>query len=343
MAKKIDNRAALFILKNMPIILFIVIFIGFSLLDKRFFTTANFENILRSSSFVGIIAVGMTFVLLTGGIDLSVGAVMYVAGAILGLLLEQDVNIWLAIGAALLSGLVFGTINAFLITRLKLIPFMATLGTLTAGRGFGLVLTQSRALTFPDSIKVGAVKLFDFYPLPVFIFTIVVIVAVVILLLTPLGRQIYAMGNDLEAAKKAGLKTDRLTAFVYVLCSFFASLAAVVAVSQQGRVSASFGSGIEFRAIAGSVLGGISLFGGVGSVFPGTVIGIMLIQMIQTGMVYLQIDGYLQDIVVGLVIFFAIFIDAQRMGLLRKLERRTIRVEKGPEVVVREVAPETKN
>lgn len=331
MIKKFDNRNLLFILKNMTTILFVVIFIGFSVLDKRFFTLINFENILRSSSFVGIIAVGMTFVLLTGGIDLSVGAGMYISGAILGLLLEQEYNLWLAIMLALLAGLALGSLNAFLITRLKITPFMATLGTLTAGRGFGMFFTESRALTFPASIKVGALKLFGFFPLPVFIFTGVVIAAVVILLYTPLGRQIYAMGNDPEAAKKAGLKTDRLTAFVYIVSGFCGALAAIVAVTQQGRVSASFGSGIEFRAIAGAVLGGTSLFGGVGTVFPGTVLGIMLLQMIQTGMVYLQIDGYLQDIVVAAVIFFAIFIDAQRMGLLRKLERRTIRVEKNTE------------
>lgn len=343
MITKTNNRILLLILKNMPVILFIIIFIGFSLLDHRFFTAQNFDNILRSSSFVGILAVGMTLVLLTGGIDLSVGAIMYVAGGLIGIMLEQNFNLWLSISVGLLSGIVFGLFNAFIITKLKIIPFMATLGTLTAGRGLALLITHSRALSFPASIKVGAVKVFDLIPVPVLIFLIVVTVAFLILLLTPLGRQIYALGNDLEAAKKAGLNTDRLIAFVYIFSGFCAALAAVVAITQQGRVSASFGSGIEFRAIAAAVLGGTSLFGGVGLVFPGTFIGVMLMQMIQTGMVYLQVDGYLQDIVVACVIFFAIFIDAQRIGLLRKLERRTIRIEKDMDRYSKKPAPEMMN
>lgn len=328
MARKTNNHLLLFSLKNMPVIMFLVIFIGFSVLDQRFFSFQNFDNILRSSSFVGIIAVGMTFVLLTGGIDLSVGAIMYVSGGLVGILLEQNVNLWLAILVGLLSGIVFGMLNAFVITKFRIIPFMATLGTLTAGRGLALLITHSRALSFPDSIKVGAVKVFNLLPIPVVVFIVVVAIAVIILKMTPLGRQIYALGNDVEAAKKAGLNTDRLIAFVYVVSGLCAALAAIVAITQQGRVSASFGSGIEFRAIAAAVLGGTSLFGGIGMVFPGTFIGILLMQMIQTGMVYLQVDGYLQDIVVAGVIFFAIFIDSRRMDLLHKLERRTIRVEK---------------
>lgn len=331
MATKVNNRGLLFILKNMPVILFVVIFIGFSLLDQRFFTLQNFDNILRSSSFVGIIAVGMTFVLLTGGIDLSVGAVMYVAGGLVGIMLENNYNLWLTIFVGLLSGVLFGMVNAFIITRLKIIPFMATLGTVTAGRGLALLITHSRALSFPASIKVGAVEVFGVIPVPVLVFLVVVGLAAVVLLMTPLGRQVYALGNDLEAAKKAGLNTDRLTAFVYIVSGFCAALAALVAITQQGRVSASFGNGIEFRAIAAAVLGGTSLFGGIGMVFPGTFVGILLMQMIQTGMVYLQVDGYLQDIVVAGVIFFAIFIDSRRMDLLRKLERRTIRIEKSAE------------
>jgi len=328
MVSKTNNRLILLILKNMPVILFLVIFIGFSVLDQRFFTLQNFDNILRSSAFVGIIAVGMTFVLLTGGIDLSVGAAMYVAGGLVGIMLENNYNLWLTIIAGLLAGVVFGLVNALIITKLKIIPFMATLGTLTAGRGLALLITHSRALSFPASIKVGAVKVLDILPIPVLIFLSIILLAVVVLTLTPLGRQIYALGNDPEAAKKAGLNTDRLTAIVYVISGFCAALAAIVAITQQGRVSASFGSGVEFRAIAAAVLGGTSLFGGVGMVFPGTFVGILLMQMIQTGMVYLQVDGYLQDIVVAGVIFFAIFIDSRRMDLLRKLERRTIRVEK---------------
>jgi len=178
-------------------------------------------------------------------------------------------------------------------------------------------------------MRFGAAQLLGI-PVPIVLFAVVVAVAWLALRYTASGRQIYAMGNDVEAAKKAGLATRRLTATVYVVSGFCAAMAAVVAVSQQGSVSSSFGEGVEFKAIAAAVLGGTSLFGGVGNVFPGTVIGVLLVQMINNGLIYLQVDLYLQDMVAAVVIFFAVFVDALRMRLMRRLERRTIRVEKGP-------------
>lgn len=323
------QRMALPLLKNMPVILFVAIFILFSLLDQRFFAVANFSNIILSSSFVGVVAVGMTFVLLTGGIDLSVGATMYITGAVLAMLLEQGTPLPVAIAAGLIAGTVWGCLNAFLIAKVKIIPFMTTLGTLTAGRGLGLLITQSRHIAVPQEMRFGAEKFLGI-PLPIMIFALVVLVAYLVLNYTATGRQIYAMGNDPDAAKKAGLNTTRLTATVYIVSGFCAALAAVIAISQQGSVSSSFGKGVEFRAIAAAVLGGTSLFGGVGNVFPGTVIGVLLMQMIQNGLIYLQVDLYLQDMITALVIFFAVFIDALRMRLLKRLERRNIRVEKGP-------------
>jgi ribose/xylose/arabinose/galactoside ABC-type transport system permease subunit len=323
------TRLLLTILKNSTTILFVVIFVVFSLLDQRFFTWANFENIIASSAFVGILAVGMTFVLLTGGIDLSVGANMYITGGILAILLKQGYPLWLSILAGMLCGTALGFFNGFVISKVKIIPFMVTLGTLTAGRGLALLITQSAAINVTKEMPFAAARVLG-VPLPIAVFLALVGVAFILLNYTGLGRQIYALGNDPEAAKKAGLNVDRLTLFAYVACGFCAALATVIALSQQGRLSASFGEGVEFRAIAAAVLGGTSLFGGVGAVFPGTLIGTMLVQMISNGMVYLQVDLYLQDMVSPLVIFFAVFVDAQRMNLVKRLERRNIRVEKTP-------------
>lgn len=321
------QRFILTVLKNMPTILFVVIFVVFSLLDHRFFSTANFENIIASSAFVGILAVGMTFVLLTGGIDLSVGANMYITGAILAMMLTNGYPLGLSVLAGMLGGTLIGLLNGVLISKLKIIPFMATLGTLTAGRGLALLITQSAAINVTKEMPFAAARVLG-VQLPIFVFLAVVFVAFIVLNYTPLGRQIYAMGNDAEAAKKAGLNVTRLTMFAYIVCGLCAALATVIALSQQGRLSASFGEGVEFRAIAAAVLGGTSLFGGVGAVFPGTLIGTLLVQMISNGMVYLQVDLYLQDMISPLVIFFAVFVDAQRMNLIKRLERRNIRVEK---------------
>ena len=270
----------------------------------------------------------MTFVLLTGGIDLSVGATMYITGGILALMLENGAGVMPAILVGVTAGTLWGCFNAFLVSKVKIIPFMVTLGTLTAGRGLGLLITQSRHISVPGSMRFGATLALG-VPIPLLVFAGMVILAIVVLQLTPFGRQIYAMGNDPEAAKKAGLNTTRLTALVYIISGFCAAIASVIAVSQQGSVSSSFGEGTEFQAIAAAVLGGTSLFGGVGNVFPGTVVGILLIQMIQNGLIFLNVDLYLQEMVKASVILFAVFIDAQRMGLIKRLERRTIEVEKG--------------
>ena len=323
-----NNRLTMPILRNMPLILFVLVFVLFSLLDERFFSLDNFSNIVETSAFVGLLAVGMTAVLLTGGIDLSVGATMYITAAVVGTLLQADVSHYIAIPCGIVAGTAWGFVNAFLIAKVGLVPFVATLATLTVGRGIGLLLTESRQFILPDEMAFAATDVFGI-PLPVFVLAAVVIAAVVFLRYTGMGRQIYAMGNDPEAAKKAGLNVIRLTGSVYVISGFCASLAGVIAISQQGSVSAGIGEGVEFRAIAAAVLGGTSLFGGVGNVFPGTVIGVLLVQMISTGLVYLQVDLYLQDMVAAAVIFFAVFVDAQRMRLLTRLERRNIRTEKG--------------
>lgn len=317
------------VLKNMPVILFVLVFVAFSLLDKRFFTLANVQNIVSSSAFVGILAVGMTFVLLTGGIDLSVGATMYISGGILAVLLvDYNWPVLPTILVSMVAGTLWGCLNAFLVSKVRVLPFMVTLGTLTAGRGLGLLITQSNDLAVPDAMRFGAHRFLGLVPIPIAVLAFVVAAGVIILQWTSWGRQIYAMGNDPEAAKKAGLNTERLTASVYIVSGFCASLAMVVAVSQQGAVSASFGEGVEFRAIAASVLGGTSLFGGIGAVFPGAIVGTWLIQMLQNGMIYLQVDIYLQDIVTGGVILLAVLVDAQRTAMVKRIERRNIRVEK---------------
>jgi ribose/xylose/arabinose/galactoside ABC-type transport system permease subunit len=329
-ANKTNHRWLLFVLKNISILLFVAIFVGFSLFSERFSSLRNFENIILSGADVGVIAIGMTFVLLTGGIDLSVGATMYITGAVLALLLENGWGLFPSITLGVAAGTLWGCFNAFLISKVKIIPFMVTLGTLTAGRGLGLLITHSRHISVPAEMRFGATRIFGLIPIPILIFALMIVLAVIILQYTPFGRQIYAMGNDPEAAKKAGLNTTRLTALVYILSGFCAAVASVISVSQVGSVSSSFGEGTEFQAIAASVLGGTSLFGGVGNVFPGTVVGILLIQMIQNGLIFLQVDLYLQEMVKALVILFAVFIDAQRMGLIKRLERRNIRVEKLP-------------
>lgn len=316
-------------LQNTPVILFVLIFLAFSLISDRFFAWQTLENIVRQASYIGIVAVGMIFVLLTGGIDLSVGSNMYLSAAIAGLLMQRyDLPVWLALLACLGVGMAVGLVNATLITRFKVIPFIATLGMLTVVKGLGLAFTKSVSIPYPNSVlKLGSERLLGI-PIPILIFALVVVVAHIFLTYTPAGRRLYAVGNDPEAAKKAGLDTRSVLATAYVVCGLLAALGGFVSVAQQGIVQPGLGEGYEFNAIAAAVLGGASLFGGVGTVFPGTVIGAVLIQMIQAGLIFARVDIYLQPLITAAIIFAAVLLDALRTQQLVKLRRRNIRTDK---------------
>lgn len=314
------------LLNNSTIVLFIVVFIIFGLSSPKFFELDSIiNNIIKQASYTGIIAVGMTFVLLTGGIDLSVGSNMYLSSVIAGLLMRHmGLSVPTALIVALLVGTLYGAINAFFIVKLKIIPFMVTLSTLVIGRGIGTALTESKQVDFPDTmLGFGQTPVLGL-PMPVIVFALVVLVGFFVLTRTALGRQIYAAGNDIEAAKKAGINTDRLIAFVYIASGFFAALAGFILISQIGRLDRSFAEGREFDAIAASVLGGTSLFGGVGNVF-GAVIGALLTQMVQAGLVFNNVNLYLQPMVRAAIIFIAVFLDSIRERNLERLKRRFIR------------------
>jgi ribose transport system permease protein len=326
--QKTRGRVWMAALRHTPVLLFVVLFLAFGLLSPRFVSYQSLENIVKQASYVGIMAVGMTFVLLTAGIDLSVGSNMYLSAIVAGLLIRgYGLPVSLALMACLLVGLLFGLVNALVITKLRIIPFIATLGTLWIGRGIGLWLTESAPVEFPESVtRIGAQRLFGL-PLPVVIFALVVLCAAVLLRHTTLGRQIYAVGNDLEAAQKAGINTTRVRGTAFILCGVLAALGGFVSVAQVGIVNASFGRSQEFSAIAAAVLGGASLFGGIGSVFPGTVLGALLIQMVTVGLVSVQVDLYFQELVTAAIIFLAVFLDSVRTRQLAKLSRRHIRLE----------------
>jgi len=326
-----QRRLAQLALQNTPLLLFVVVFVVFGLLAPRFFAMQTFETILKQASYIGIVAVGMTFVILTAGIDLSVGSTMYVSAAVAGLAMQEwKAPVWLGLLICLAVGTIFGGVNAFLITKIKIVPFIATLGTMVAGKGVGLLFSRSIQIPFPDSVlELGSSRLFGLIPLPIVIFLGVAVMAHFVLTMTPTGRQIYAVGNDAEAAKKAGLNVGRVLATVYIVSGLMAALGGFVSVAQQGVVHPGFGEGYEFNAIAATVLGGTSLFGGVGSVLPGTLLGAVLIQMIQTGLIFTKVDIYLQPLITAAIIFAAVLLDAFRNVQLQKMRRRNIRVEKG--------------
>ena len=321
---KSTGGPGVWMLNNISLLLFLCVLAVFALLSENFLTPQNLTNLLVQASSTTVVAVGMTFVLLTAGVDLSVGAVMFVTAAVAGKVIGHGGGLAIAILAILFTGVVSGAVNAVMVTWLRLIPFIATLGTLYIGRGLGLWITQTRAMNLPESwLQLGSERLLR-VPIPIWISAAVLAISHVVLTRTPFGKQLYAVGHDLEAARKAGINTRFLLTSVYVISGLCAAIGAIISLTQLGAISPSFGENREFTAIAAAVLGGTSLFGGRGGVFPGTFLGALLIQTIQNGLVIIGTDVYLYPLITSAVIFLAVLLDSIRTHLMRKWSRRLI-------------------
>lgn len=321
------NRPLLLALNNAPVVLFVVVLALFGAWSPKFLSPANLLNIVIQASPTAIVAIGMTFVLLTAGVDLSVGAIMYVAAAVGGKLVLAGAPFAWVLLAMLAFGLACGAVNAFLITRLGIIAFIATLGTQYLERGFGLWFTETRAMNLPERYTWLASADVAGVPLPIVLFALVLGTAHFTLARTPFGRQVYAVGQDVNAARKAGVNTRRILAAVYLIAGGCAAVGSILSLAQLGAVASTFGVNKEFAAIAAAVLGGTSLFGGRGKVFPGTVLGALLIQSVEGGLVILNADPYLYPLITSGIIFVAVLTDSIRNAMLARLGRRKIRVE----------------
>lgn len=312
-------------LRHAPLLLFAAVVLVFSLLSARFLDPRNFLNIVVQSSHVGILGIGMTFVLLTAGIDLSVGAVMFLGAATLGVLLT-GLPIWLSVCVVLVIGVAFGAINAVVITRVRVAAFIATLATLFIGRGLALYVTGTQIIIMPRPIlDLGRTNWLG-VSYSVWIFVAILLLSWLVLSQTTFGRQVYAVGADAESAAKAGINVKRILFAVYVICGGCAAVAGLVLASQVGTVSPTFAIQKEFAAIAAAVLGGTSLFGGRGSVV-GTVFGAILIQTVENGLVIVNADPYIYPMVVASIIFVAVLVDSLRTNFLERIKRKTIRLE----------------
>ena len=323
------SSLAVVALRAAPLLGFGAVVFGFGLVAPEFRTIANATNILIQSSAVAIVATGMTFVLITGGIDLSVGSIMFLAAVAAGKLAQADRPLALAVLAIVPVGLACGAINALFIARLRMMPFVVTLATLSIGRGLGLYVTQTREMSLPEPfLRLASARLAG-VPIPIVLMVVVLVLAHVVLATTSLGRQLYAVGHDPESAQKAGIRVRRVLAFAYLASGLCAAIGGLIVVAQLATVSPSLGERWEFHAIAAAVLGGTSLFGGKGRVLPGTLLGAVLIQTIWNGLTIVHADPYLYPVLTGGVIFLAVALDSLRNARLLDLKRRTIRAS-GP-------------
>ncbi|HVI41635.1 MAG TPA: ribose ABC transporter permease [Anaerovoracaceae bacterium] len=302
--------------KNKPLIVLLILCVVMSILNDRFWTWGNIITVLRQTSINAVIAAGMTFAILIGGIDLSVGSVLAICGAIAATLISSGMDAALVVLITLLLGLGIGLVNGILISKGRLQPFIATLGTMTLFRGLTLVYTQGKPISSngaADSAvfsKIGT-GYFLHIPIPIFIMIIVFIIAYYILRHLRMGRYIYALGSNEEATLYSAIKTDNIKLFVYSAAGLLAALAGIIVTARLGSAQPTAGSGYELDAIAAVVLGGTSMSGGVGTIF-GTVIGALIIGLLNNALNLLQVPSYYQDVAKGIVILIAVLLDRKQ-------------------------------
>ena len=292
--------------------LLILLALGLFLANRSefFLTQRNLTNIALQTSILTIVAFGVAMTMLTGGIDLSVGSVAAFSGAVCaGLLVHHEINVLLAIVAALLVGISIGLVNGLLIVFGKLPPFVATLATMAIARGMTLVYTDGRPITVLDE---PFVYLGNGYigpvPVPVCIMLLLFFFASFLLTQTKLGRAVYAIGGNAKTAHLAGINVTKGTVFVYGFSAFTASLGGILLTARLWSAQPTTGVGLELEAIAAAVLGGASLFGGVGSIL-GVIIGVMIIGMLSNGLNLLEISSYYQQVIKGIVFVLAVILD----------------------------------
>lgn len=296
---------------NKPLIGLIIFAVIVSVLNPRFLTHANILNVLRQTSINSIIAIGMTLVILTGGIDLSVGSILAFCGAVMASLLNAGHNPILAFIVTLALGLVFGFFNGFLVSKMKLQTFIVTLVTMTFLRGATLVFTEGKPITVDDGgllfENIGGGYLFDI-PIPIYIMIALFVAGHYLLMHTKFGRYTYAIGGNEEATKLSGINVDKVKMWVYGLCGMLSALAGVILTSRLYSAQPTAGSGYELDAIAAVVLGGTSLAGGVGRV-TGTALGALIIGVLGNALNLLNVSSYYQMMIKAIVILIAVLID----------------------------------
>lgn len=326
----------LLLLKLRTFIALIVVFAFFAFAAPNFLSAANFVIMSKHVALNAFLAIGMTFVIITGGIDLSVGSIVGLCGMVAGWLILNGVdlgigytlyfNIFEIFAITLLVGVLFGAINGALITKLNVAPFIATLGTLYVARGFALL--SSDGATFPNLVgnpEYGSNGLSvlgsgAFLGIPVSIWILIAVGggAAYIAGRTPLGRHIYAVGGNEHAAALSGVKVNRVKMFVYMFSGFCAAIVGLVISSQLVAAHPATGETFELNAIAAAVLGGTSMSGGRGRI-AGTIIGAFVIGILSDGLVMMGVSSFWQTVIKGLVIIAAVVVDQAQQRLQEKV------------------------
>lgn len=299
----------------------IILFVAFSLASSNFFTFNNIVGILLATAVNGLLALGVTFIIITGGIDLSVGTVMTVSAVLVGVVItNMGLPVPLGILAGLLTGALAGFINGLTIAKMRIPPFIATLGVMMIAKGLALVISGAKPIYFNDSpgfreIAMGSVlgSIFPGFAIPnaVLVLFIAALIAYLILSKTVLGRYCVALGSNEEATRLSGVNVDRWKMAIYALGGAFSGLGGVIMAARLNSAQPALGAGYELDAIAAVVIGGTSLSGGEGTIL-GTIIGAFIISVLTNGLRILSVPQEWQTVITGVIVILAVYADILR-------------------------------
>lgn len=296
----------------------VLLMLFFSLNTAKFLSQRNLINVALQTSVAVLLAIAETYVIITGGIDLSIGSMLAASGMIAAISLNNGVPVAVAVLLGILTGLICGVFNGFTITVLGIVPFIATLGTNSIMRGLIYVILNGIPLSASSAGEaftwIGQGKLGGWLPYPVLFMITIAVIAVIVLSKTKFGRMIYAIGSSEGAAFLSGINVKIVKFKVYVLCGFLCSIAGIILTSRVASASPTAGQGDETFAIAAAVIGGASLSGGKGNMI-GTIIGSFIIGILNNGLNLIGLSSFWQQVAVGCVIILAVFLDVIRVKM----------------------------
>ncbi|CAM4148815.1 ABC transporter permease [Erysipelothrix inopinata] len=292
----------------------VVLYIYFSISSPAFRSTSTITSIFDAAYYIGFLAIGVTFVIATGGIDLSLGTGM-ITSAIIGGLLYQNYGmpVWVSMIVTLLVGILLGALNGFLVAKLKIAPFIATLGTQMLMLGLGSIVSKVQTVNFPlrsspDGYYKSLFRTNNNFPTGIFIFLGLALIFYIILNKTKTGRYILSIGSNEDATRLSGIDVVKWKWRAYIISGFFIGLAGIAYASTYTSITPGLGTGIETNAIAAAIIGGTSMTGGIASLL-GTVIGVFIMGVLQTGLPFIGLQPHYQIFITGIVIIVAVYID----------------------------------
>lgn len=309
-------QARSFIIRYGFNLVLVALIVFYGLAAPRFLSVTNLISVLHAAAPMMVIAAGLALVVISGKLDISVGSVAFLTTSMGTLLMvRNNIDPITTLVILLVVGVLIGVLNGFIVVVLRISPLIATLGTMIVLRGVGLELTRSTTISLPDEVR----RLGNASIGPVFIDILIALAIMLVIHLvhtrTPFGRWLVAIGNDSDTAARLGVRVNAVTFLSFIVSSVLATIGGVMTLVQVGSASPSIGSGLEFTAVSVIVIGGISLFGGEGSILPGALRGVLILEIIRNGLNYLGADPYAYRFVNGAIIFIAMYADSLRARL----------------------------